>query len=84
MKDASGNETVCAAYLPDFGGSKGMVIGSLDRPRAQLKRGAEERGFYYSFINFKIYEKYDEEVFREALLDWGFFGDESMRPIWMK
>jgi hypothetical protein len=65
-----------------------MVIGYIHPPEVKtdpsLKSGAKARGLFYSFINLKVYAKYDEEVFKEALLDWGFFGDEAMRPIWMK
>jgi hypothetical protein len=88
LKSADGSEVPCAAYLPDFGGSNGMVIGCIDRPDYKTDRGlqsaAKSRGFYCSFINSEVYEHYNEEVFKEALLDWGFFGDESLRPNWMK
>ena len=78
----------CVGYLPDFGGPKGMVISYLSAPNLEidsdLASKTKEAGIYCSFINPKVYEKYDEEVFKEALVDWGFCGNEKMRPGWMK
>jgi hypothetical protein len=39
---------------------------------------------FYSFINAQIYEHYNEETFKEALVDWGYFGDETRRPSWLQ
>lgn len=65
-----------------------MVLGLLDGPShgvdERLSSAADAHGLYQSFINPKIYESYDEKVFREALTDWGFFGDEERRPIWLR
>lgn len=76
-----------AAYLPDFGTSQGMVIGLLGRPTYMrdkaLLSAAKSRGLYSSFISAEIYARYDEEVFKEALTDWGFFGSEERRPNWL-
>jgi hypothetical protein len=87
LKNIDGNEVPCVAYLPDFGGPNGMVIGHTSSPRhqvdASLKSAAESRHLFYSFINFKVYEIYNEEAFKEALMDWAFFGVETLRPSWM-
>jgi hypothetical protein len=88
FKTNTEKEVPCVGYLPDFGGPKGMVISYLSAPEfgidSVLASQAKSFGFYCSFINPKVYEKYDEEVFKEALVDWGFFGNEDMRPSWMK
>ncbi len=38
----------------------------------------------YSLMNVSIYQNYNDEVYKEALIDWGFFGDETLRPSWMQ
>src|ERR1700730_8601522 len=70
-----GTQVLFAAYLPDFGSPRGMVIGLLGRPTYMrdkaLLSAAKSRGLYNSFINAEIFARYDEEVFKEALTDWG-------------
>ena len=99
LKTLDGEEVLCVAHLPDFGGPSGMVIGltTYNNDKAVIS-AAKSRGLYWSFINPKVYERYDEEVFmpyvinrwsacarpREALADWGFFGKEDHRPGWLQ
>jgi hypothetical protein len=79
---------MCIACLKDFGGPNGMVIGLYSNHPSEtnknLRLAAESRRLYYSFINAEFYERYEEREFKDALADWGFFGDESIRPKWMK
>jgi len=88
LKSADGQAVLCSAYLPDFGGPAGMVFGLLEGPDHEvdkrLSSAADAQGLYHSFINAEVYESYDEEVFKEALTDWGFFGDEERRPVWLR
>jgi hypothetical protein len=68
----------CIAQLPDHGGPHGMLVfgmrpGEVD-PGGALWREAEACGYYVSFINVEVYAKFDAEVFREALDDWGCHG----------
>ena len=64
-----------------------MVIGYVKRPLylvdGDLKRAAEAEGLYCSFVNSEVYSKYDADTFKEALVDWGFFGVKSNRAAWM-
>jgi hypothetical protein len=85
LKTLDGEEVLCVAHLPDFGGPSGMVIGltTYNNDKAVIS-AAKSRGLYWSFINPKVYERYDEEVFKEALADWGFFGKEDHRPGWLQ
>jgi hypothetical protein len=87
LKGVDGKEVLCAAYLPDFGDPRGMVVGLLDLVTCKndkgIKLAAESRGLFFSFINPEVYERYDEQVFKEALADWGFFGSEDQRPDWL-
>jgi len=58
LKNANGTEVRCIAHLPDFGSSKGMVIGHTTRPGYEvdgaLKSAAESRGLFYTFINADV------------------------------
>ncbi len=69
------------AYLPDFGGPKGMVIvldgKTLDCQEYQVARSA---GYYFSALNGSA--EISEADVRETLNDWGFFGEDTLRPAW--
>jgi hypothetical protein len=88
IRTRDGKEVACIAHLVDFGGPNGMIIGLYSRPASEtdkeLKSAAESKGLFYSFINADFYERYDENEFKEALTDWGFFGDEDRRPNWLR
>jgi len=87
LVDANHAEVSCIAYLPDFGGSKGMVIGPIcnsDYKTDRVFLAATSRGLYCSLVNAEVYEHYEEATFKEALTDWGFFGDETRRPSWLQ
>ena len=79
---------MCVAHLPDFGSPKGMLIGGVIGPNFEtdrtIKRVANELGKYCSFINIKVYTKYEEAVFKEALRDWGYWGADDQRPRWLQ
>jgi len=63
-----------------------MVIGFTEssefESNIRLKSFAKSNGFYCSFINYEVYQQYDEEIFKEALSDWNFFGPKELRPKW--
>lgn len=79
----------CLAFLPDFGSPNGMVIGAILGPKfetdACLTELAKRKGLFYSFINPSPFANtsVEEAVFKEALIDWGFFGPEKKRPSWL-
>src|SRR5713226_5309099 len=63
----------CLAFLPDFGGPNGMLIGAMDLPEVntddQLVELAEKKGLFFSFVNATPFAKtkVDEAVFKDAL-----------------
>jgi hypothetical protein len=79
----------CIAFLPDFGGPKGMVVGAMDlpkiKPNALVLQLAHKDGLYASFINATPYAcaTIKDSLYQEALSDWGFFGPENKRPVWL-
>ncbi|HET9690017.1 MAG TPA: hypothetical protein VFP61_02615 [Acidimicrobiales bacterium] len=73
-----------AAYLPDFGGSKGMVVGPIRQDSDQGDTGrlaAGEAGFYFSQLADQ-YRSFDRELFIDTLNDWGWFGRDDAKPDW--
>lgn len=76
----------CIAFLPDFGGRHGMVIGAAGPPdfktEPALVECAKSLGMFYSFLNPERYSTFDAAVFKEALIDWGYFGSTESRPVW--
>jgi hypothetical protein len=67
------------AFLPDFGGPLGAVVVSLaDEPRCRRARASD------SFVSQLAvsYRTFDEELFRETLDDWGWFGPVDRHPAW--
>ena len=78
----------CVALLPDFGGKRGQLVRVLDDSDSKAEESlfaadAEREGYTWSLINGATYSVFDEDVFREALADWGFSGPESRRPTWL-
>ena len=84
--DARGREFPCLAFLPEFGGPRGMIVEAIEGPDfntdTALAVAASEAGVYCSFVNPEQYAVFEEETFKEALRDWGFFGRPTARPLW--
>ncbi len=81
---------VCIAFLPDFGGQNGIVIGAMDLPRVgtdqHLENLVKRKGLCYSFVNAPAFARadVDDKVFKEALEDWGYYGPHDKCPAWFK
>jgi len=77
----------CVAFLPHFGGPKGMVVGAIWAPDfrtdGRLVRYARARGLYVSFVNHASFDGSGLEPMREALCDWGYFGPPDLKPAWI-
>lgn|GEM_PF-677525 len=71
----------CAGWLPDFGGSKGVII-ACRHAHDDIFDASEALGYYASGLNPYYYETYDRRIFSETLNDWGWFGDPSAAPAW--
>jgi hypothetical protein len=80
----------CIAFLPDFGGPSGMIIGVMNLPEIstdkRIQKWARERGLFCSFVNIRAFikDETDDEVFKEALEDWGYYGEHSSYPEWFR
>jgi hypothetical protein len=82
-----GGEFRCLAFMPDFGGPKGMLVAGTHGPEFKtdpaLSAAAASAGLYCSFVNADAYCIFDGDSFKEALRDWGFFGNPCRRPSWL-
>jgi hypothetical protein len=82
-----GQSIKCLAFLPDFGGPNGMLVGATLPPTFEtdprLIELAKRRGLYLSFVNPLGWNSFHEDAAKEALTDWGFFGPSSRRPSWL-
>lgn len=85
---SDGNQSLrCLAYLPDFGSPNGMVVAPLTSPALlsdrHLHELAQKKGLFCSSIDPLGWAQYDETAFKDALVDWGFFGPDNERPAWL-
>lgn len=60
-----------AVFPPDF---------VTDKPFGEDARKA---GYFVSFISAESYATFRSDKFRDALADWGFYGDTERRPAWI-
>lgn len=87
FRDAADGEFTCAGLLVNFGGPKGTIIHSQhdfesDEQWALADAAETALGFYGSGLSPYHYERYERELFVEALNDWGWFGPEGEHPSW--
>lgn len=77
----------CIAYLPDFGSKNGMIIDKISPPSygptPGLPEAAKHMELYYSSINIEYYFEFNVDIFKDALIDWGFYGNYSDKPDWV-
>jgi len=75
---SGGDDLLYEAYLPDFGGQLGTIIGIARRNDGDHR---QRRGYWASDLSDQ-YRRYDENLFKETLNDWGWFGSQSQMPTW--
>ena len=84
----SDNSYQCIAMVPHFGNPKGIVILLTFPPDfptdSKVFSVAEKLGFSCSYINVEDYMEYTKAIIVEALSDWGFFGEISNKPDFVK
>ncbi len=75
-----------AAYVPDFGSSKGALVLVVEPPVFDHDKVAAEcakhHDIWLSCMNIEMYAAYDRQTFIDVLDDWQYFGMESTRPSW--
>jgi hypothetical protein len=83
----AGVQKTFLAWVPDFGGAKGMLLLAAVLPDMRADgeaiEMAEKMGFGISVLNADVYAAYDENRFMNMLRDWQFVGAETKRPRWL-
>ena len=80
VRDDRGGVSEFAAYLPDFGSSRGTLVWYMPDPvpRSGLGNGAV---YFVSVLNPALYADYDRARFIAVLTGWGWSGRGST-PEW--
>jgi hypothetical protein len=64
-----------------------MVLGTTIEPAFEtdinLITCAKEASMFWTFLSVDRYCEYNEERFKEALKDWGFYGTSEIQPLWL-
>ena len=66
------------AFIPDFGGPKGTIAGSIENP---VPNSRQQLGYFPSDLG-PSYRGYVRQFFIDTLNDWGWFGEEGKKPRW--
>lgn len=84
LKDKSGTVVMCEAYVHDFASPTGAVIVSAKTERRERQRLRTLDGEPWICVEpDRRQAGYDRSVFIEQMRDWGWFGDETNRPLWL-
>lgn len=75
----SGERIAYEAFISNFGGPRGTVVGVLNDAFPDSVRTAQ--GYYASNLG-PSYQRYRREFFIDTLNDWKWFGDEQLKPDW--
>jgi hypothetical protein len=71
---------LCEAFVPDFGSPMGAVVIS-SRSRGLVRSILRESGRWHSDLG-DGYARYNRKLFIETLNDWGWFGQDHLKPEW--
>jgi hypothetical protein len=86
LPDESGKICHFAAYVPDFGSPKGILVLVIKPPDfkddEQAKACAEHHGYWVSSLNADAYSSYNRDEFINMLDDWQYFGSPQESPSW--
>ena len=78
LKTESGETQWFEAYIADFGGPKGTVVGNQDSRTEDIR---QRLGYYPSNL-FPSYRTYNRQHFIDTLNDWGWSGAKGQEPPW--
>ena len=74
-----GQDLLCEAYFPDFGGTPGTAVGNCDAAQFWHRRLPDGSG--YSHLN-SAFAPHFMELYMEPLDDWGWSGEAGEEPHW--
>ena len=80
----SERRVVAAAWLPDLGAPKGMVIATSWNDIQSITPQLTDQGYGYSVLTEPSTDEiYDVNAFKALFSDWGWASHERTKPLWM-
>lgn len=73
---------VAEGLFPDFGSTKGTLIFQFN-VGSVARRDYSLQGYTASTFSISSSEDLDSESFMETLIEWGWMGEESKKPLWI-
>ncbi len=70
--------------LPDFGNGKGVLITNRKSDEEAVIMADLSNDYDMTGLSPRYYDKYNRESFIETLSEWGWKGDVSKKPDWIK
>ncbi|MCT4647275.1 MAG: hypothetical protein N4A74_19965 [Carboxylicivirga sp.] len=80
----NGEEYEVTGLLPDFGFGKGVLITDRKSEEEAVVLADLTNEYAMTGLSPLYYDKYDKESFIETLSEWGWIGEESKKPNWIK
>jgi hypothetical protein len=84
FKGLNGNEYEVTGLLPEFGSGKGMLITDRKSDDEAVLMADLSNEYGMTGLSPRYYDQYDRESFIETLSEWGWIGDISKKPKWIK
>lgn len=81
----SGSQIKAKVLVREFGASKGMLVITDYKEISPFLSELDREGYGFSTMSEpKEDEQYSRESFIEMLEDWGWAGEDSAKPSWLK
>lgn len=73
------------ALFPDLGGELGMIVlASANSYDSEIRHALVEKGFSISTFSSPLpNEEFDLDNYQEMFSEWGWTGDDNLKPKWM-
>jgi len=79
---SNGTAVATLGLVREFGSRSGTLLFAESSVPSDAEQAEIRSLGYFISLLFPTYFEYDEELFKDTLNDWGYFGHESRRPGW--
>jgi hypothetical protein len=80
LTTSDGREFKYELLIENFGSDLGTLMCST-QSNIDIKT-QKEYGYYCSLVYPDAYSVYERELFIDTLNDWGYFGEDTQKPVW--
>jgi hypothetical protein len=84
FKGVNEEEYEVTGLLPEFGTGKGVLITNRKSDEEAVMMADLTNDYSMTGLSPRYYDKYDRESFIETLSEWGWIGEKSKKPDWIK